>query len=99
MFTMSGASPSPISVDLRIDEKQMSTEVDTGTAVSIMSSNVLQLTFPGSTPHHRWLLENVHRRIHGEVEVSIQYQQQLTQELPPVIVEGDSDGPSLLGQN
>ena len=46
MFTLGSATSSPITVELVLDNKRMPMEVNTGTAVSIMSADTLRVHFP-----------------------------------------------------
>ena len=101
LFTVGSASSNPISAELEIDSKPVSMEVDTGAAVSIMSGATFAAHFldkhlsPLTVTLKTYIGETM--KVLGEVEVSVQYEQQPLQQLPLVTVEGD--GPSLLGRN
>ena len=101
LFTIGSASTSPIRVELELDSKAVSMEVDTGAAMSIMSGVVFTSHFPQKhlSPSAVTLKTYTGEpmKVLGEVEVSVQYEQQPPQQLPLVIVEGG--GPSLLGRN
>ena len=88
-------------MELELDSKAVLMEVDTGAVVSIMSGAVFTSHFPQKhlSPSAVTLKTYTGEpmKVLGEVEVSVQYEQQPPQQLPLVIVEGG--GPSLLGRN
>ena len=94
------ASSSPISVELTLDNKQMPMEVNTGAAVSIMSTDTLNTHFPDKHLNPSLVVLKMYT---GEpmkvleLKVLVPYKQQAPKELPLIIIEGN--GPSLIGRN
>ena len=91
----------PIQVGLTVEGKQLTMEVDTGAAVSLISEHVRKSMFP--TSHLR--KSNVVLRTYtgervsvlGELPVEVQYGDQQPKVLTLLVVEGA--GPCLLGRN
>ena len=86
--------------DIAIEEKTIRMEIDTSTAVSIMSENQQKELFPNaalSTSNMELKIYTGKRMaVVGEWEVQIQYRQQ-SKTLPLIVVAGD--GPSIFGRN
>ena len=89
----------PIKVEVLLDSKPVSMELDTGAPVSLMSKKMLEKLFPGYTlqpcslPMQTYLGEPI--TVAGQVEVEVRYGEQ-QERLPLVVVEGR--GPCLFGQ-
>ena len=85
LFTVGCASTSPIRVELQLDNKADSMEVDTGAAVSIISGAVFTSQFPQKHLSPAAITLKTYTRepmkVLREVEVSVQYDQQPPQQL------------------
>ena len=101
MFTVSGSPTPPIMIPVIVNGKTLQMELDTGATVSIMSQKHFASLFPNiPIPHSKVTLQTYTgepMKVLGEVSVRVTYQQQPTQDLPLVIVEGH--GSALLGRN
>lgn len=90
----------PLEVDLQLNSKSLTIEVDTGAAVLLVSQTTYRNLFmgqtllPSSTQLHTYSGEAL--QVLDEMEVKVQYQKQQAQ-LPLLIMQGD--GPSLFGQD
>ena len=100
LFTIGAKATTPISVALAINGKQLTMEVDTGAAVSIISEHSLKAIVPDATlqPSRVVLKTYTEERmtVLGELHVKVQYGRQ-SKTLPVIVVAGDR--PSLFGRN
>ena len=82
LFTVRSASTSLIRVELELDNRAVSMEVDTGAAVSIMLGAVFTSHFPQKylSPSAITLEMYTGEVVLGEVEVSVQYERQPPQQ-------------------
>ncbi len=97
MFTLSAPATSPIEVTVEVEGKPLTMELDTGTAVSIVSdarifpdvklrkSNIILKTYTDQK-----------MKIIGQLNVHVKYG---TQSAPLVLVIVNGNGPSLFGRN
>lgn len=81
MFTVGSAFVNPIRMEINIENKPLSMEVNTAAAVSIMSGDTFTTHFPNkhlspSTAALRACTEES-TKVFGEVDVSVCYEQQL----------------------
>ena len=96
---MAAKPTGPIKVDVLLDSKPVSMELDTGAPVSLMSRKMLDDLFPGYTlqpcslPMQTYLGEPI--TVAGQMQVEVRYGEQ-KETLPLVVVEGR--GPSLFGR-
>ena len=95
-----GAQP-PIVVDMELDGKITTLEVDTGATVTVMSEKTFRHLFPSQRLQRSAVGLKTYTgepmRIAGEVQVKVLYKDQPSRELPLVVVQGS--GPTLLGRN
>ena len=90
----------PITVELSLDGKPITMEVDTGAAVSLISERTHKALFPETKPKKSSIVLKTYTDermpVIGELSVEVCYGKQC-ERLPLVIVAGD--GPSLFGRN
>ena len=90
----------PISVELEVNGKTLTMEVDTGAAVSIISQKVQEKLLPNvEVRPSRVLLRTYtgqHMSVVGEITVEVKYAEQAAS-LVLIVVKGE--GPSLFGRN
>ena len=95
---MAAKPTGPIKVDVLLDSKPVSMELDTEAPLPLMSKKMLDDLFPGYTlqpcslPMQIYLGEPI--TVAGQMQVEVRYREQET--LPLVVVE--SRGPSLFGR-
>ena len=100
LYAISEKSVKPFIVDLKLDGKPFSMELDTGATVSLVSAKTFHQLFPGTelqpttTQLHSYAGESI--PVKGQVEVEVKYGQQSAM-LPLVVVNGE--GPSLFGRD
>ena len=101
MFAVHGPHSQPILIPVDLNGKSLQMELDTGATVSIMSQQKFASLSPSTQiPRSKVTLQTYTgepMKVLGEVPVQVTYQQQPTQDLQLVVVEGN--GPSLLGRN
>ena len=101
MFAVHDPHSQPILIPVDLNGKSLQMELDTGATVSIMSQQKFASLFPSTQiPRSKVTLQTYTgepMKVLGEVPVQVTYQQQPTQDLQLVVVEGN--GPSLLGRN
>ena len=101
LLTIGTRSSHPISVDLVVNGKPLTMEVDTGAADSVLSEQTFKSLFPDTSlePTNVVLKTYTGERmqVHGELTVEVQYLQQPKKSLTLLVVAGD--GPSLFGHN
>ena len=101
LLTIGTRSSHPISVDLVVNGKPLTMEVDTGAADSVLSEQTFKSLFPDTSlePTNVVLKTYTGERmqVHGELTVEVQYLQQPKKSLTLLVVAGD--GPSLFGRN
>ena len=100
LFTLETKSSQPITVDLQVEGKPLTMEVDTGAAVAIISEHTRKEILPQTKPHASKIILKTYTDermpVVGELTVEVSYGQQC-KKLPLIVVEGE--GPSLLGRN
>ena len=100
IFVVGTKSSDPIKVQLAIEQRSLSMEVDTGAAVSIMSLEQQKTDLPNVVlkPSSIRLKTYTGERVQviGEATVEVCYNQQ-KESLPLIVVAGG--GPALLGRN
>ena len=99
LHTVGGGTTPPIKVPLVINETEVTMELDTGAAVTIISEKQLKLLSADAPLRKSELLRTYSGErlsMLGTMDAKVQYEQQ-TKELPLTVVAGD--GPSLLGRD
>ena len=100
-FTVGNKSHFPIQVELKVDGKPLTMQVDTGAAVSILAADTFRKLFPNANLHPSTLLLRTYTgetmKVLGELPVRVQYDQQGPMELELVVVQGH--GPALFARN
>ena len=102
LFKVTTPKVAPIQVQLRVNEVDMTMEVDTGAALSVMSSKKYQQLWKGHGPSIQptdirlTTYTGEKLEVKGNIQVQVQYQGQ-KKTLPLLIVAGA--GPTLLGRN
>ena len=100
LYAISDKSVKPITVDLKLNGKPLSMELDTGATVSLVAAKTFHRLFPGiklqpaTIQLHSYSGESI--SIKDQVEVEVKYGEQ-TVKLPLVVVNGG--GPSLFGRD
>ena len=101
LFTLGERASNQITVQVQVNGQQLSMELDTGAAVSIISQDTKQSLFPDLPlqPCHINLRTYTGEAIQvaGEIKVDVQYGQQTLEQLSLVVVKGG--GPLLFGRN
>lgn len=101
LFSVNAAPQPPIAVEMKLDEKPVCFELDTGATVSIMSETNFARLFPEKQIQESGLELKTYTgeqmKIVGEAHFIVSYEDQSPQELPLVVVAGK--GPTLLGRN
>ena len=94
VFTVGRNSPSPITVPLEINDTQVTMEVDTGAAVSLMPARVFSTHFPDQqlAPSNVSLKTYTGEpvKVLGEADMKVKYEGQPPQKLTLVVVESVS---------
>lgn len=101
LYTMGTKSATrPITVDLDLNHKRVTMEVDTGAEVSLISEKTYDMLFPDMELEQSDIIlktyTNEHMAVTGELPVQVQYGDQCVS-LNLVVVAGA--GPSLFGHN
>ena len=101
LFTIGEKTTNPISVEVKVNGRNLSMELDTGAAVSIMSNTTRKAVFPRAkvqpcSVNLRTYTGEVIKVV-GELSVVVQHGHLEAKKIPLIIVEGD--GPPLLGRN
>ena len=100
LHLMDECSSHPITVDVFVNRRPLSMEVDTGAAVSIISENTRQTLFAGLKLHRTILCLKTYTeeymQVTGQLRVVVQYGKQ-QEKLVLIVVAGN--GPSLFGRN
>ena len=90
----------PILVELDLNDKHVTMEVDTGAAVSLISERTYEKLFPGEEPKPSAIVlktyTDEHMTVAGELSVQVRYREQCVP-LSLVVVAGNR--PSLFGSN
>ena len=101
LYTISDKSlVKPFTVDVKLNGKPLSMELDTGATVSLISQNTFKRLFPGtelqqsSTKLHSYSGESI--SVLGQLQVDVSYDDQCV-ELPLLVVSGK--GPNLFGRD
>ena len=98
LYTIDGKSVKPFTVHVKLNDKPLCMELDTGATVSFISDKTFRELFPSTTLQptttqlHSYLGETITAM--GKVEVKVTYGTQ-TVTLPLIVVSGN--GPNLLG--
>ena len=94
-------SARPITTKAKINGKEVTMEVDTGAAVSIISQNLLEHLFPELSPSSTEIVLRTYTGepipVVGEVSVDVQHGENSQCALPLIVVR--NNGPCLLGRN
>ena len=100
IFKLDERSSNPIAVPLLVNGKQLTMELDTGAAVSIISEATRKELFPNEKFHVSNIILKTYTeepiRLMGNLHVRVQYGDQVAK-LALVVVAGE--GPSLFGRN
>ena len=100
LFRVSHSHVKPLTADLSINGVNVTMEIDTGAAMSVMSCTQQLALFPASkiTPSSIVLRTYTTEKLHviGEMTVTVKYQNQQAT-MPLFVVDGE--GPALLGRN
>ena len=101
IFTIGSNPPHPISLQLELNDTQVTMEVDTGAAVLIMPTSVFSSHFPDQQLVQSNVMLKTYTgepmNILGQADVNVKYERQPPQKLILVVIEGT--GQSLLGRN
>ena len=96
----SPAATKPLLIEVMINDQLLSMEVDTGSAVTLVSEHTFKNKFPNTTlqPSSVKLrtYSNESLQVVGQIEAKVQYEKQEAK-LPLIVVEGN--GPSLFGRD
>jgi len=98
LYAISDKSATPFIVDLKLYEKSLHMELDTGATVSLISAKTFHQSFPGTklqpttTQLHSYSGESI--SVIGQMEVEVHYGDQIAM-LYLVVISGE--GPSLTG--
>ena len=101
-FAMESKAGTPIQVNLTVNQKPLTMELDTGASYSLISEQTYKATWPEERPSLQQSSVKLHTYtgeqvvVVGSVTVTICYNTQVV-ELPLLIVKGE--GPSLFGRN
>ena len=100
LYAITDRSVKPFKVDLKLNGKPISMELDTGASMSLISAKTFYQLFPGAkvepTTTQLYSYPGEPISVREQVEVEVQYGEQLFK-LPLVIVNGE--GPSLFGRD
>ena len=102
LFRCSRDRRAPIKVDVKLDDRPISMELDTGAALSVCGEQIFRQLWPTNPPvlgacsYRLKTYSGEVLPVCGEVSVRVQYEQQVAR-LPLVIVKGE--GPCLFGRN
>ena len=100
MFKLKEPSSNPIEVAVTVEGKSLTTEVDTGAAVSIISEATCRDKFRHLKLHKSKIVLKTYTdepmQVVGQINVHVQY---CGQTAPLVLVVVAGDGPSLFGRN
>lgn len=102
LFRCSANRRPPIQVDVKLNDRPVTMELDTGAALSVCGEGTFRRLWPADPPvlgtcaYRLKTYSGEVLSVCGEASVQVQYQQQVVC-LPLVIVEGD--GPCLFGRN
>ena len=101
LYTVGEKAANPIKVDVLVNNRSLTMELDTGAAVSIISDTTRIAVFPTDKLLHSSVNLKTYTgeaiQVVGELLVNVQYGQQEGKQLPLIVVKGD--GPPLLGRN
>ena len=100
LFTLGGEARRPIKVDVKIGDKPLTMEIDTGAAVSIVSKQEYDSKFSSYELRKSAVVLKTYTseslEVAGEITVHVRYKDQEAN-LDLVVVQGE--GPALLGRN
>ena len=100
LFTLGTKASRPITVDMRVEGRPLTMEVDTGAAVSIISERTKAEVLPQMQLQSSNVILKTYTdqrmSVMGQLMVKVTYGQQ-NKHLPLLVVQGE--GPSLLGRN
>lgn len=100
LFTLGGEARRPIKVDVKIGDKPLTMEIDTGAAVSIVSKQEYESKFSSYELRKSDVVLKTYTseslEVAGEITVHVKYKDQEAN-LDLVVVQGE--GPALLGRN
>ena len=100
LLRIGSRSAHPIMVDVELNDKKLTMEVDTGATVSVISEETLGKLFPDATLQRTTVVLRTYTgetmTVTGQLDVQVRYGPQ-KQRLPLLIVAGK--GPSLFGRN
>ena len=101
LFTVNGKSSKPVSVNMEVEGKPLTMIVDTGAAMSLVTSSTFKNKFQGTQLQPSDVVLTTYTgeamEVLGEFPVTVKYGKQTPQGLRLVVIRGD--GPSLLGRN
>ena len=100
LFTLTTSHTIPITISVKIDNKQVLMELDTGAAASLVSEDTHKLHWPEhqlqeSTARLK-TYSGEHLEVLGNIDVKVEYGEQRVT-VPLLVVKGG--GPSLFGRN
>ena len=100
LFTVTASQTPPIVIPVKINDKQIQMELDTGAAVSLVSEGTYKLHWPEQqlqqSSDKLKMYSGEYLDILGSADVTVEYGEQQVM-LPLVVVKGG--GPSLFGRN
>ena len=101
MFRVGGQVQTPIVVPMAVNNKELLMELDTGAAVSVISSSTHNRMFPEcpllNTSAVLTTYTGEQMSLAGEIKVKVSYGKQMVDNFTLFVVEGD--GPSLMGRD
>ena len=102
LFSIGSQAGTPIKVNLTVNQKPLTMELDTGASYSLISEQTYKATWPEGAPSLEQSTVKLHTYtgeqvvVVGSITVTVCYNAQVV-ELPLLIVKGE--GPSLFGRN